>query len=948
MNFRRFQQLLAADCELACDELTRQLYATDASIYQAEPVAVAFPRNPKQAATALRAASESGVAVIPRGAGTGLTGGAIGEGLILDCARHNREITELNLEDGTVKVGAGVVLDQLERFLRPHGCCFGPDVATSSRATLGGMIASNSSGARTLVYGTTADHVLSQEIVLADGRIEWVGPYSASLECERELVAELCRKHDSEIRSRMPEGLLKRWPGYALDRCLREPGNLNHIISGSEGTLAVIMSAVLRIVPLPREKGLGLVFFQSVAEAMRASVELLDLKPAAIEHIDRVLFDQTKGQRQFRAARDLLGLDGSQCESILVIEFYDDVPGRLELLRSRKLGQRTLVLDKPGEMNLVWGLRKAGLSLLTGRIGAAKPVTCVEDTAVRPQLLPEYVAGLDSLFKKLGLEVCYYGHAGSGLLHVRPVLNLREPGDMKKLRQASDEVSALVRQFNGSLAAEHGVGIARTEYLDLHLGSELMEAMRKIKTAFDPGMLFNPGKIVSDGRYAIDRNLRIAAGSEMKLPFEPALAFAFKDGSFIGNLEQCNGCGACRKETPTMCPTFAATGAEVMSTRGRANAIRALLEGRIAGSGDILLAPELEAVLSDCLSCKACTTECPSNVNMALLKAELLNARNNRHGLPLQKRVLSLVDLLGAIGCMAPRVANAVLGWGWLRKLLAATLGLSEKRPFPLYATERFDRWFARRRPQKSARRGRVVLWDDTFARYYDPHIGVAAVHVLEAAGFEVLLPTGRKCCGRPAFSQGHLRRAAKLGRHNLGLLLERYNGLPILFLEPSCYSMFIEDYRELKLPGADRIASRCRLFEQFTAELLAEAPDALKFREESADVAIHHHCHAKALTDPGELLGLAKHLPGRRVTMLDTGCCGMAGAFGALKNKYELSMKVGKMLAEQIERQPAGTIVVASGTSCRQQITHMTSASAVHPAELFARALPTSADDNH
>jgi FAD/FMN-containing dehydrogenase/Fe-S oxidoreductase len=938
----RIQPLLAAaKCELACDKLTRQLYATDASIYQIEPIAVGFPRDAKQAATLIRAAVEAGVSVTPRGAGTGLVGGAIGDGLVLDCARHNRQITDLDLENRTVCVGAGVVLDQLNDFLRPHGYCFGPDVATSSRATLGGMIANNSSGARTLIYGMASDHVVSQEIVLADGQVKTIGPDFDTLETQRELIAGLVLKHAREIAERMPAGLMKRWPGYALDRCLLEPGNLNHILSGSEGTLAAIMSARVRILPRPMKKGLGLIFFASIPEAMQAAVELLDFKPAAIEHIDRILFDQTKGQLQFRAARDLLGLDTSPCESILVVEFFDDVADRLEQLRQRQFGQRAILIEDAREMELVWGLRKAGLSLLTSRKGGAKPVTCVEDTAVRPELLPEYVAGLESIFKPLEVEVCYYGHAASGLLHVRPVLDLRRAGDLKKLRHISNEVSALVRQFKGSLAAEHGVGLARTEYLEAHLGPELMGVLREIKTAFDPALVFNPGKIINDGRFAIDRDLRLAPETEIELPFRPRLAFAAKDNSFAGNLEQCNGCGACRKETPTMCPTFAATGDEIMSTRGRANVIRALLEGRMLENGDFLRSPELEAVLSDCLSCKACATECPSNVNMALLKAELLHARNQRDGLPFQKRVFSSADLLGMIGCMAPQLANAALSWGSSRRVIASVLGLSEKRPLPLFARERFDHWFDRRAPDGRGWRGRVILWDDTFARYYEPHIAKAAVRVLESAGFEVVLLKGRKCCGRPAFSQGHLDRAARLGLHNLELL--RGGGSPVIFLEPSCYSMFVEDYRELKLPGVGRIAPRCFLFEQFVGNLLDQEPDALEFGGQSTHVAIHAHCHAKALTGTREVLRLARHLPGRQVTMLDTGCCGMAGAFGALKSKYELSLKVAQPLVEQVERQPAGTILVASGTSCRQQITHLTSARPLHMAEVLAASVARS-----
>jgi FAD/FMN-containing dehydrogenase/Fe-S oxidoreductase len=946
-----------ADCEIAFDDLTRTLYATDASLYQLEPAAVAFPRSAQQASSVIMAAADANVPVTPRGAGSGLSGGAIGDGLIVDFSRYNRQITDLNLEARTVRTGAGVVLDQLNSFLKPHSFCFGPDVATSSRATIGGMIANDSSGARVPVYGTTADHVVSLELVLADGSIHQIGSQHETLGAQREVIAQLVAAHANQIEEWMPPGLQKRWSGYALARWLCDPGNLNNMLCGSEGTLAAISSAELKIVPLPREKGLGLVFFASVAEAMQATVELLELKPSAIEHIDRPLFDQTKGQLHFEPARQLLELDTKPCEAILLVEFYDDVAERLAVLTAKNLGLRTTICTKPAEMNLVWGMRKAGLSLLTGRKGAAKPVAFIEDAAVRPAQLPEYVAGLESIMRPLNLEVCYYGHAAAGLLHVRPVLDLHTAADLRKYRQVADQVSALVRQFKGSLAAEHGVGMARTEYMAEQVGDELLEVMRQIKKVFDPKNLFNPGKIFSDGRFKIDNHLRVESETRLRLPFEPTLAFAFKDESFIGNLEQCNGCGGCRKDAPTMCPTFLATGEEYMSTRGRANAIRATLELRF--QDDPLRSAELDAALSNCLSCKACTVECPSNVNLALLKAELMHARHQRDGLPLRERILSHVDLLGRLGCMMPRIANASLDSPTIRRWMRKTLGLTDKRPLPHYAKQRFDRWFRKhvaavydRRNGDAAPsqdrqtavtdrryRGNVILWDDTFVRYHEPHIGIAAVKVLEALGFNVSLVKGRKCCGRPAFSQGNLDAASEMGRHNLDLL-GGSDSAPILFLEPSCYSMFVEDYRELKLADSESIAKRCHLFEQFVEDLLEREPDALSFKETSGHVAIHAHCHAKSLVKTGFMPRLAARLPGRTAALLDTGCCGMAGAFGALERKYDLSLKVAAPLVQQVQAQPPNAVIVASGTSCRHQLEHLTDVRPKHMAELLADAL--------
>jgi FAD/FMN-containing dehydrogenase/Fe-S oxidoreductase len=988
MTSAQERKIRQTGCDVRFDNLTRQLYSTDASIYQIHPIGVAFPKGARQASAVIRAACDAGVSVTPRGAGTSLVGNAIGEGLIVEFSRYNRQITQLDLEKRSVCVGGGVVLDQLNYFLEPHGFCFGPDVATSSRATLGGMIANNSSGARCPVYGTTADHVIALEVVMADGRIEKIGALHESLSAQRAEIENLVRKQGAEMANRWPPGLIKRWPGYGIEKFLHAPNDLTRIFAGSEGTLAAISSAELKISPLPGQKGLGLIFFSSIDEAMAATVELLDLKPAAIEHIDRPLFDQTKGQLQFQAARDLLELDTHPCESILIIEFYDDVAERLAILQSKAIGLRVKIVTEPSQMSLVWSVRKSGLSLLTGCVGPAKPVAFIEDAAVRPAQLPEYVNGLRAIMKPLGLEASYYGHAASGLLHVRPVLDLHDEKDLKKFRQVADETSTLVRQFKGSLSAEHGVGIARTEYMREQLGDELLGVMREIKRIFDPKNILNPGKIfdcshgaVSPCRgsregnldtarllasYRIDGHLRENFTRPLELPFEPVLAFAFKDRSFLGNLEQCNGCGGCLKTTGIMCPTFMATHEEVMSTRGRANVIRAALELRVAGN-DPLRSEELNAALSNCLSCKGCTPECPSNVNLALLKAELMRARYQRDpsAAGLRARLFSNVDLLGKSGCTVPSVANHILNYRPVRVAMEKIIGLSARRSLPRYTTTRFDRWFAKRAVAGEAdagaavnARGRrsspIILWDDTFVRYHEPHIGIAAVKVLEALGFTVLLPRNRSCCARPAFSQGNLDMAAKLGKHNLDLLSsfhDAHPAPPIIFLEPSCWSMFVEEYRELGIDNAEKIANRCFLFEKFVDDLLERQPEALRFKnsaisagrlpEKERTIAIHPHCHAKSIMNPAFMRRLAERLPGRKVTLLDTACCGMAGAFGALREKYDLSIQVAQDLIDKLENQARGAEIIASGTSCRHQIIDLTNIQPKHMAELLAEAIP-------
>ena len=938
----RRDPLSATGCEVRRDRLVRALYATDASIYRVEPEAVAFPRSTQEVSAVLRAACDASLPITLRGAGTGLVGGALGEGLVVDVSRHLVSIGDLDPETRTVCVGAGVVLDRLNASLVPHGLWFGPDVATSSRATLGGMIANNSSGARAPVYGTTTDHVAALELVLADGTVAWVGASADGLPEVRRMADEVVARAADAIAERMPEGLVKRWPGYGLDDALRSPGDLSRLVAGSEGTLAAVTRAVLRVVPRPRARRLVVIAFASVEEAMQAAVELLDLEPAAIEHVDRLLFDQTRGQRAFQAARDLLDLDRSPCEAMLLVELFDDDGDRAAEVQRRDLGLRTIRFDDPAGQELVWEIRRAGLSLLTGRPGPVKPTTCIEDTCVRPELLPAYVRSLREILDPLGLEASFYGHAAAGELHVRPAIDLHTDDGVRRLEEVADQVSDLVRRFKGSIAAEHGVGIARTGYMSEHLGPELIEAHVRIKRLFDPAGLMNPGKIVDTGRWRMAGDLRLDRPA-LELPLAPELGFVDKDGSFVGNLEQCNGNGACRKLSPVMCPTYRARPDEIESTRGRANIIRAALEGRFGPPREALASPELDAALSDCLSCKACTTECPSNVDMTQLKAEMLWSRHRVRGPRLVDRLVASADLLGRLGCASAPVANVVQRARPVRWLVEAATGIAADRPLPAYVArrDRFDRWFARRDrvARRDAFRGEVVLWDDTWVRYHEPGIGRAAVRVLEAAGFTVRVVEDRRCCGRPAASRGLLDRVRAAGEHNLPRL-EATGDLPIVFLEPSCWSMFVDEYRQLEVEGADRVAARCVLIEPFLADLVAREPDALPFAAGPPKVAIHPHCHAAALSEPAAARRLADRLPGSQVELLDTACCGMAGAFGMLRDKQELSRAIARPLLDAVAAQPEGTEVVASGTSCRHQLAHLEGRRARHLVEVLADAL--------
>jgi FAD/FMN-containing dehydrogenase/Fe-S oxidoreductase len=954
------RELAAIGCTVRFDDLTRQLYATDASIYQVVPAAVAFPRSAAEVAALLGTAAAIGLPVTPRGAASGLTGGALGEGLVLDMARYGRRILELDPEERRVRVEPGVVLDQLNQAAAPHGLWFGPDVATSSRATLGGMIANGSSGARAPVYGTTTEHVLALDIVLADGRVARVGQSGTGLDGLAGAADRIVARVAGAVTERLPGDLVKRWPGYGLDRALAAPGDLSKLICGSEGTLAVVCSAELQLSPLPAERGLAVLFFGSVIEAMQAAVELLELEPAAVEHVDRPLFDQTRSLPAFARARALLELDERPCEAILLVELFgevrDDVDARLDQLTRRSLGLRSLVCRTAEERELVWSVRKAGLNLVTSRPGPAKTAPGIEDVCVRPHQLPDYVRGLQEILEPLGIATSFYGHAASGLLHVRPRVDMHTEHGVVTLRRVADQVAELCRRFRGSLASEHGLGIARTEYLAGQIGDELMAATVELKRLLDPGGLLNPGKVVDTGRFKIDRDLRWGAGYALELPFEPQLGFIDRDHSFIGNLEQCNGCGGCLKDEPTMCPTHLAVGEEVLSTRGRANAIRAALDGRLdpdrVGIDGLLAGGEgLVEALGSCLSCKACKRECPSGVDMALLKAELLNARHRRYGVPTRDRIIAAADTVGRLGSALAPLANPVLRWPPTRRIVAAALGFDPTRRIPEFASERFDHWLEHRlagadhaaggsadHSTSAGPRMRVLLWDDTWVRYHEPGVGRAAVEVLTAAGVEVEPLPGRLCCGRPASSRGLLDEVRRLGSHNLALLARRTE--PIVFLEPSCYSMLIDEYRQLGLEGADEVAARCRLLEDLLLEVLERWPEALPRIGEGRRVAVHVHCHAKALADPGSTVRLLERLGFDEARQLETGCCGMAGAFGMERAHAELSREVARPLVEMIDELDPGTVVVASGMSCRHQTAELAGRAPVHLAELLAGAL--------
>jgi len=917
--------------DLRTDKLHRWLFATDASIYELLPAGVAFPRNTSEVSELLKIICGEGIPVTPRGAGSGLSGGAIGNGVIVNLSRHMNRILEVSPENRCVWVEAGVVLDTLNNAMKKYGLMFGPDVATSSRATIGGMIANNSSGAFVHHYGVTIDHVLAVEFVDCYGNIHLLTNDNADAWQGSKAIADIVLPYADEIKAVFHDGILKRWPGYALDKYLKQYPSPVPLFGGSEGTLGVITKALLNLVPSPGDRKLIVFTFDSIDSAMSAIEPIMKLNPASIEHIDDVLFNQTKGQPLFEEARELLELDNTNLKSLLFVEFFDPDEETLQKVQKLQLGVKSILCKSNRERDLLWEFRKAGLSLLTGRKGSAKPATGIEDTAVKPTDLPEYVHQLNEIMSRYKLQASFYGHASAGLLHVRPILDLHNKDDIQKFRKLAEEVFSLVKKYKGTFTGEHGVGIAHSEFMRDQLGDNLFKLMNEIKRVFDPLNLMNPGKIVDTDTFKFDQNLR---WRPLTLPFTPKLKFAFKDEDFLGNLEQCNGCGACLKETPTMCPTYLAIREEVMSTRGRANIIRHTIE-ETGTTNSPLHTKELLEALKYCLSCRACKIECPSNVHMALLKAELAHQLGSQYLRNSTKWLISNFELLGQLSSLTPTFVNFSLKNRLFRSLLEKVTGITKERPLPEFAKQPFHKWFYNKYrgwiavPKGTNTKGRIILWDDCFTRYYEPQIGIHTVNLLNAMGYEVEIIPNHLCCGRPAFSVGNLDSAYKKATKNIELLSNKKEKL--LFLEPSCFSMFKEDYSELGLPSAQSVSNRSFLIEEFLVERIEQLKPLFESNTKSKSYAVHQHCHAKTNKYIETVKKLFNCIPSSHLHILPSACCGMAGAFGLMKETYDVSIKVGEMLKKLIDALPQETELVASGTSCREQIKFLTNREPKH-----------------
>ncbi len=941
--------------EVRFDNVSKMLYRTDASIYEMEPLGLVVPKNIADVVQTVELAHRHQVPILPRGGGTSLAGQSVGAAIHLDLSKYMNRVLELNQEEKWVRVQPGVVLDELNAYLKPYGLLFGPDVATSSRANIGGMIGNNSCGAHSIMYGKTIDHVLELKVVLADGSQTVLGPVSedeyekkaAQNNLEGEIyraVRRLANENTDEIKKRFPK-VMRRVSGYNLDAFVGAETvfDLSKIAVGSEGTLCAVVEAKLNLEDLPAHTALVACHFEDLIEAMKANIVALETGPAAIELTDKILLDQTKGSIEHVRRRHFLQGDP---QALLFVEYYGasqaELGEKMDLLEDRLrqagLGYAYVRAEDAAAQKNMWDLRKAGLGLLMGLKGDAKPTSGVEDTCVPAEHLPQYVERVQALMAECGVRAVYYAHCSVGVLHIRPILDLKKREGIETLRLLEDRMSDMVLEYGGAMSAEHGDGLARSEWILKMFGPQMVEAFGQVKRAFDPQSIMNPGKIVDAAK--MDENLRY--GEDYPAQTVSTYFDFSAEGGFQEAVELCSGVGQCRKKlVGTMCPSYMATLEEQHSTRGRANALRAALSGQLDAQG--LNSRELYEVMDLCLECKACKSECPSNMDMAKLKYEFLAHYHKEHGYPLRSHLFAKIHKIGRLASALAPLSNWVARSVLNRWLMDLFVGIDRRRKLPRFTRQRFSSWLTKRHQVRPGSRGKVVLFNDTFIEFSEPQIGMAATIILERAGFEVVLAERKECCGRPLISKGFLGQAVEHVRKNVEVLAPyAEQGLPIIGLEPSCILTLRDDYLDLTDdPRAKIVAEQTFMLEEFLAKLAGEGALDLEFTGTNRKVLVHGHCHQKALVGTGATLQVLDLPPNFEVREIASGCCGMAGSFGYEKEHYDVSMKAGEeRLFKVIEEAGDEWEVAAVGTSCRHQIADATGRKARHWAEILVEAL--------
>ncbi len=909
------------------------------------------------------------IALLPRVAGTSLAGQCTNRAIVLDLSAFCRKLISVDLEARTCEVEPGMTVDELNRALaaRKSGFFFAADPATSAQACIGGCIGNNAAGARSIRYGRTSENLAGVDGILPSGDRCRLAPLAGrqspiALRLAQE-IAGIVRSNAEEIRNRFPR-LVRRNAGYGLDLILAqldvgiavEDVDLSGLICGSEGTLAVVVGATLRLHPVPAARGLAIASFDDIDAAIAAVCPILRTAPSAVELLDKAVLTAARGNEQCRHYVDLLPrVDGRDPAAALYIEYESpnssaDLDGAFESLRQTLPGIALSVYRDPAPMAQLWTLRKSSEALLHALSAKRKPITFVEDNAVPVENLSRFVREFRKIVESHGTDAAYYAHASVGVLHVRPMLDPHDPKDLRIMESIAVEAADLARECGGVMSGEHGDGRVRGPLLERFYGPQLMRAFTQVKKVFDPNGILNPGMIVGAGPVdSITQNLRTQSAGSFDPDSVPTyFDYADQEG-FRGALEMCNGAGFCRKTAGgTMCPSYRATLDERHSTRGRANALRELIT-RSSPSPD-WNDPDVIATLDLCLSCKACKTECPSNVDMSRLKAEYTAQRYRAGSAPLSAKLFGHIRTLNRLGSLAPGVANAVARARWMRALTNRVLGIAPKRSVPPFATSLY-RWLALRGPQPERDRTCVALFADCFTTYNDTHVGRAAVSVLESLGYQVTLPRVG-CCGRAMLSTGLLDDACHAITETFDALrpsIEDERVRAIVVCEPSCLSAIKDDWLQLKLdvPIAlrQKLAAKAMLVEEFVEHFWDTHPVCPAPNRDAVarcpSVILHGHCHQKALWGDRTSSDALKRLLGDRVRTLDSGCCGMAGAFGYTADHYDISMKIGELSVFPPIRQAApDALIVAPGTSCRHQIHDGTGRRAFHPIEVLARFL--------
>ncbi len=962
-------ETLASDLDgsLHTDILTRSLYATDASVYRKIPVAVAYPKDRDDLRRIVRFASEHLLGLIPRTAGTSLAGQCVGEGIVVDVSRHFTSILHLDIEKKQVTVQPGVIRDELNAYLKPHGLFFGPNTSTSNRCMVGGMVGNNSSGTTSIQYGVTRDKVISLKTVLSDAseaEFTTLTPEEFQKKIQSETLESSIYKSlykilkDKEVKETIEKefpkkSIHRRNTGYAIDALLESEVfggvnkgiNLCQLLCGSEGTLAITEEVTLQLDELPPPvSAMVVTHYATLEDCLGDVAPVMTHDLHTCEMMDRVILDCTKNNKTQQANRFFVDGDPAALLMLEVRGYSQEeldmqLKSLLETIEATGKSYSCPVLTGE-EINCALELRKAGLGLLGNMVGDRKAVACIEDTAVDLEDLKDFIGEFTEIMREFEQEAVYYAHAGAGELHLRPILNLKKEEDVNLFREITTRVAKLTKKYRGSFSGEHGDGIVRAEFIPLMIGAENYELLRKVKQAFDPKNLFNPGKIVEP--YPMDESLRYEVGRE-----EPVIEtqFDFSDSQgILRAAEKCNGSGDCRKTEEAkggMCPSYHATRDEKHTTRGRANALREFLtNGNIPNRFD---SEELKEVFDLCLSCKACGSECPSNVDVATLKSEFLYQYQEENGYSLRNKLFAYNTRANKWASRFPGLSRLFFENSFLSGLVKKATGVASERSLPLSRRFDFQEYLNSRPAFASHEKGSVVLFMDEFTTYLDIEVGKDAIDLLHGLGYKIILFFGES--GRTYISKGFLKQARKLAEQNVESLLPYCKKqIPILGIEPSAILSFRDEYHRFRLDrkAVESLSQNSMLVEEFlSAEIGKGNISEEAFSDRENTVKIHGHCHQKSLSNQKvtfDVLNLPKNF---KVTIINSGCCGMAGSFGYEKEHYEVSMKIGGLkLFPAVQKSPADTIIAANGTSCRHQIWDGTGRKALHPISVLRSAL--------